>query len=166
MGKISWPLLMSAFISPHGGPLHSSLPCVSLFSWRQRLYNLSCRWHTNWRNILNHTHTHAIMKIMINESCFSFPFPLSCIAKKYLGADVLSNKDWRPKLTSSNTFTVVCDGFTWIDITGIDISIWMCKGDTPIDLGVNEPRHPETVYVTGVSTSSANLGYSEIFFCL
>ncbi|KAG6381475.1 hypothetical protein JVT61DRAFT_54 [Boletus reticuloceps] len=71
----------------------------------------------------SHSHTLMVMKIMIRESGFSSPSNLSCPAAKYAGTDVLRNEEWRPEPTHLNTFKVICDGFTWIDITSIDITI-------------------------------------------
>lgn len=104
------------------------------------------------------------MNIVIKESRFSSPSDSSHIAKKYIRTDVLSDEDWMPALTGSNAFTVVRDGFTWIDITGVDINIWMREGETPIVIDVNEPGHPKTAYATGVSTSLANSSYPEPCF--
>lgn len=117
--------------------------------------------------VKSHPHTLAIVKIVIREPRFTSPLDSSRIAKKYIGADVLSNEDWMPAPTGSNAFTAVRDGITWIDITNVNISIWMREGETPIDIGVNEPGHPETAYAIGVSTSPVNSSYSNPFcFCV
>ncbi|KAF8549122.1 hypothetical protein OG21DRAFT_1526026 [Imleria badia] len=97
----------------------------------------------------SHPHALAIMKIMIRESRYSSPSDSLRITTKDIGSDVLRNEEWRPELTNSNTFKVVCDGFTWIDITSIDITIWMCEGEAPINIEVDEPGHPVTAYTTG-----------------
>lgn len=114
--------------------------------------------------ITSHPHTLAVMKIMIKESRFSSPSNSSELADRFSGTNVLSNEAWRPEPTHTRPFRVVRDGFTWIDITGVNIEIWMREGETPIDLEVNEPGHPETAYAAGVSTSPPNSSCSKPFF--
>ena len=101
-------------------------------------------------------HTLAVMKIVIQESRFSSPLALSCIAAKYIDTNVLRNEEWRPEQTDSNAFKVVHDGFTWINLTSVNITVWMREGEAPIDIEVNKPGHLGTTYATGVSIPLLN----------
>ena len=73
--------------------------------------------------IRSHPHTLAVMKIVIQESWFSSPSASSRIAVKYINTDVFRNEEWRPEQTDSNAFKVVYDGFTWINLTGVNITV-------------------------------------------
>ena len=100
-------------------------------------------------------HTLAVIKVVINECCWSSPADSSHIAQSHIDSPVLEGDEWKPadKPREMNTFRVIRDGYVWADITGVELTMWMREGPAPINMNIIEPGHPSTAYATGVCQS-------------
>lgn len=102
--------------------------------------------------ISTHPYTLVVIRIKITEPCWSSPMPVSHVAKQHIGRAILRNEDWWLQQTETRTFTVVRDTFTWVNITNVQIDIWMHETEDPIDIDVNTAGHHRTAYATMVSS--------------
>lgn len=103
--------------------------------------------------IQHHPQTLAVIKIRIRETQYRTPSQSlqSTLAKHFIGNPILREEEFRPSRRSAPTFDVVRDGVTWVNVTGIDIELWLRLDDMPIDLTVKHPGHLQTAYASGVS---------------
>jgi hypothetical protein len=92
----------------------------------------------------------AIFKIKIKDT-YTIPLrsPSSPIAMRFMGRDVLSEVEFK-RNSQRSTHKVVRDGITWINVTGVELHLWLRLGNTPIDLRVDDPDDAETAYASGV----------------
>lgn len=101
--------------------------------------------------IEHHPHTIAVLKIKVKETPYKAPSksPLSGVARRFIGESVLSEEEFRPSSTP-NSLEVTRDEVTWINVTGVELQLWLRTGEAPIDFQVN-PDDAQTLFATGVS---------------
>lgn len=92
----------------------------------------------------------AIFKIKIKDT-YTAPLrsPSSPAAMRFMGRDVLSEVEFKQDSRRS-IHKVVRDGIVWINVTGVELHLWLRLGDTPIDLRIDCSDHTETAYASGV----------------
>lgn len=101
--------------------------------------------------------TVAVMKIVVEESSpFHIP-PFDSDVAKYLANKAIPPwEKWMPRRDNSNGLgPVISHGITWIDISSIQVHIWIRTGSTPIDVASRNSDTQE--YAIGVSPSFPNL---------
>ncbi|KAG6372621.1 hypothetical protein JVT61DRAFT_7370 [Boletus reticuloceps] len=79
---------------------------------------------------------------------------------KFMDQAILGEREFKVDSWRSK-YWVVRDGITWINLAEVKLHLWLCLGDTPINLQVDHPNHLETAYATGMlyptlSTTNVN----------
>lgn len=101
----------------------------------------------------HHPQALAIIKIRIKERQYRSPSQSihSTLTKHFIGNPILREDQFRPTRGSALTFEAVRNGFSWVNVTGIEIELWLRLTDMPIDLKVKQSGHSQTAYAIGVS---------------
>jgi hypothetical protein len=101
--------------------------------------------------IKHHPQTLAIFKMRIKERYLAPSQSLTSVdAQRAMNTKVLDRKEFVWNL-DKGAHGVVHDGICWMNITGIELDVWLRLGEKPIDLRVGCPDPTGTAYASGVS---------------
>lgn len=139
-------------------------PGVPYLVTSQPCFILECAFTQSDKDVTQKLHAYvadfpsilAVSKIVIKETPYTTPNDHSDIAREYQVASphLITVNDWMSQKRKSTAMGPVTHrGFTFINITAIDVHVWVRTTKDPIDVG--EFNTSTQAYAHGVSVSSA-----------